>query len=349
MPDAPSTNNADASEPGATSTFTVGGTITGLEGDGLLLESGGDSVVVSKSDKTFVFPKRLEAGARFAVTVKVQPSGPAQTCVVTNGEGTVSGNVTSVSVDCSTNTYVTRVKVTGLVGTGLVLQNNGGDDLTVNASGDFAFAKKVSSGAPYLVTIKTQPANEECEVKVASGTVVDADVTATVTCRQNRVVFTTSTVYDGKLGGLDGADAKCQARATAANLPGTFRAWLSDATGSPSTRFNKSTVPYVLIDGTVVADSYAALTTAPLKHALDLTEIGGVVVTEPQFGRQVVWSTTRENGTVYWDEYSCVHWTSNAETDASQVGSPIVTDTGWSASWTGQPCSRSAPLYCFEQ
>jgi hypothetical protein len=35
----------------------------------------------------------------------------------------------------------------------------------------------------------------------------------------------------------------------AAGLPGTYRAWISDITGSPSTRFTKSTIPYVRRDG----------------------------------------------------------------------------------------------------
>ncbi len=70
--------------------------------------------------------------------------------------------------------------------------------------------------------------------------------------------------------------------------------------------------------------------------------------TEPVFGRQVVWSTTHENGSLYWDEYSCSHWTSNADTDYAQVGDPTVTSY-WSVYWTGQHCSTNVPLYCFEQ
>src|SRR4051812_24811027 len=47
--------------------------------------------------------------------------------------------------------------VTGLAGGGLVLQNNGGDDLAVTAAGPFAFATALGDGATYDVTIKTQP------------------------------------------------------------------------------------------------------------------------------------------------------------------------------------------------
>src|SRR5215212_6677746 len=41
-------------------------------------------------------------------------------------------------------------------------------------------------------------------------------------------VFLSSITYDGNLGGLSGADAKCQGLAAVAGLPGIYKAWLSD-------------------------------------------------------------------------------------------------------------------------
>ncbi|MCA9638983.1 MAG: DUF4215 domain-containing protein, partial [Myxococcales bacterium] len=79
-----------------------------------------------------------------------------------------------------------------------------------------------------------------------------------------RRVFVTSTLYQGNLGGLAGADAKCQARAQAAGLPGTFLAWLSDNTNNPNTRFTKSMGPYVLVNGTKIANNYTDLTDGTL-------------------------------------------------------------------------------------
>src|SRR3954453_5742796 len=49
--------------------------------------------------------------------------------------------------------------VAGLAGTGLVLQNNGADNLSVTASGTFTFATAVKSGAAYAVTVLTQPSS----------------------------------------------------------------------------------------------------------------------------------------------------------------------------------------------
>ncbi|MHA1529067.1 MAG: hypothetical protein ACTSVG_08600, partial [Alphaproteobacteria bacterium] len=68
-----------------------------------------------------------------------------------------------------------------------------------------------------------------------------------------KTVFVTSASFNGTLGGLTGADAKCQAEADgpASIVPsGTYLAWLSDGTDSPNTRFTKTAHPYLLPDGT---------------------------------------------------------------------------------------------------
>ncbi|MCK7466824.1 MAG: hypothetical protein MZU91_00860 [Desulfosudis oleivorans] len=63
--------------------------------------------------------------------------------------------------------------VSGLAGSGLVLQNNGGDDLSISASGSFTFTKAVANESGYAVTIKTQPRafSQTCTVSNGSGTV----------------------------------------------------------------------------------------------------------------------------------------------------------------------------------
>ncbi len=47
--------------------------------------------------------------------------------------------------------------VSGLAGSGLVLQNNAGDDLSISADGTFSFTARVANGGTYAVTVNTQP------------------------------------------------------------------------------------------------------------------------------------------------------------------------------------------------
>ena len=52
-----------------------------------------------------------------------------------------------------------------------------------------------------------------------------------------KYAFVTTWQGDGNIGGLAAADAICQTEAEEAELPGTYKAWLSDSGNSPSTRF----------------------------------------------------------------------------------------------------------------
>lgn len=72
-------------------------------------------------------------------------------------------------------TYTIGGMVTGLSGT-VVLQNNGGNNLAVSATGSFKFTTAVASGSTYNVTVQTQPSNQTCTVTNGSGT-ASANVT----------------------------------------------------------------------------------------------------------------------------------------------------------------------------
>jgi Protein of unknown function (DUF3443) len=68
--------------------------------------------------------------------------------------------------------------VSGLTASGLVLENNGGDSLTVAANATtFTFATGIAPASAYAVTIQTQPTGESCLAFNASGT-ADGNVTS---------------------------------------------------------------------------------------------------------------------------------------------------------------------------
>jgi hypothetical protein len=163
-----------------------------------------------------------------------------------------------------------------------------------------------------------------------------------------KTVFLTSQVYDGDLGGLQGADQKCQALATAAGLKGTYRAWLSDSTASPSTRFSKSKGPYKLVDGTVVATNWADLTDGNLQHRINISELG----TDPFIpGTSVpVWTNTRADGTVTNTQFTCDNFTSaTQDPPGSGWGIVLFTNFSWTELDFSGSCSTTAHLYCFQQ
>jgi subtilisin family serine protease len=86
--------------------------------------------------------------------------------------------VTGVAVNCTTNSFTVGGTVGVLTGAGLVLQNNGGNNLSINTSGTFAFAAPLLSGSAYNVMLLTQPSGQTCTVTNGSGTVGASNVTS---------------------------------------------------------------------------------------------------------------------------------------------------------------------------
>jgi alpha-tubulin suppressor-like RCC1 family protein len=185
-------------------TYTIGGTVSGLVGTGLVLQDNGADNLPISQDGSFLFPTALASGTAYTVTVHTQPSNPAQTCAVTfGGTGTASSNVVIVRVTCNTNSFSLGGTVSGLSGTGLVLQDNGGNNLSVNANGSFTFSTPINRGSGYNVTILTQPSNptQNCAVTNGFGASISGNVTAIqVSCFTTSQTFTVSGTVSGLAG-----------------------------------------------------------------------------------------------------------------------------------------------------
>lgn len=196
------TTTSNSSGSATTTTYTVGGMVSGLSGSGLVLQNNSGNSTSISSDGSFVFSIGIAEGSSYNVTVFSQPTSPSQTCVVSNGSGTMgTTNVADVTINCTTNTYTIGGNVSGLTGTGLVLQNNGGDDVTIDADGGFVFATALTDGATYAITISSQPTSypgQVCSITNGSGTLSGSDITAiSVSCATERTI-------SGTISGLTG-------------------------------------------------------------------------------------------------------------------------------------------------
>ena len=82
--------------------YTVGGTVTGLQGSGLVLLNNSGNSVSPMTNGAFGFSTAIDQGGPYSVTIKSQPTNPAQTCAVYNGSGTIStADVTNIIVTCT--------------------------------------------------------------------------------------------------------------------------------------------------------------------------------------------------------------------------------------------------------
>jgi hypothetical protein len=185
-----------------------------------------------------------------------------------------------------------------------------------------------------------------------------------LTCTRARLTFVTSTTYNGNIGGVTAADAACQGRATAAGLPGTYIAWLSDSTSDAYCRVHGLTGKKATMCGETVLPATAGpwvrtdpqrLPAAPTIDKLlaparqtfypvTHSESGAEVTSSPMF----VWTGTDDNGVL--TGAACDDWTSADGTGT--IRGAMGDLTGGGTAWTDQgadpTCSSLARLRCVE-
>lgn len=157
------------------STYTVGGTVSGLTGASLVLRMGAISLVVNSGATVFKFASGLKTGTAYNVIAAIQP--PGFQCTVSNGIGVIASvNVTNVALACAP-TYTVGGTINGLTGTGLTLKLNAATKSITPGTSSFTFASGLKSGTAYAVTILTQPSGQVCYVTNGAGTIGNAKVT----------------------------------------------------------------------------------------------------------------------------------------------------------------------------
>ena len=173
-------------------TYTIGGAVSGLTGTGLILRNnGGDDLTVAASSVSYTFATAVASNGSYNVTVLTNPGSPTtQVCTVASPSGTASANVTTANVSCA-NAYTIGGTITGTPpGTGLILQNNGVDNLLVPAGAtSFTFSTPLAanlSSSAYNVTVLASPNGQTCTPAAgSSGSVTGNVTTATINCVNN--------------------------------------------------------------------------------------------------------------------------------------------------------------------
>lgn len=202
-----------------TTTYTVGGSISGLTGTGLQLQNNGaDTYFAPPSATSFTFSTPLADSAAYGVTILSQPSG--QACTVgggdnSNGTGNVAGaDITSITITCAdlpAPTYSVGGTVSGVDCGGppgcLWLENNGGDEIYPD-NGPFSFPTKLADGEGYSVTVAGKPGDQTCTVSGGdngdgTGTISSADVTdITVACADTTPTYSVNATVTGGNGSV---------------------------------------------------------------------------------------------------------------------------------------------------
>lgn len=156
-------------------------------------------------------------------------------------------------------------------------------------------------------------------------------------------MFATSTTYNGNLGGVAGADAKCMTRAAAGGLTGTYVAWIS-APGGIDARDRVLDVAYERTDGVEVAANLAQLSTEDLSAPINHDEFGVAIPA----GNFDTWTGTNANGLWFGGSDSdCSNWSVSSGNGGITGGTSQSADVLWTA-WNRETCNNLRRLYCFK-
>jgi len=152
----------------------------------------------------------------------------------------------------------------------------------------------------------------------------------------SKLIFVTNQNWKGKLGGVEGAHAKCALEAKSRGIRGRFHALLGTPAETPVTRSNHYSLKYVrLSDGRTLRSSYHSLF-----HSLD----NPILETGVSAG---VWTGLDTDGRPNGME-NCQSWTSKSGADFGRVGNATQSNSDW-ISAADNNCGNSRRLYCIEQ
>lgn len=208
-------------------------------------------------------------------------------------------------------------------------------------------AQFVDSGIPLAQA--TSLANS---IFVLTGDELSAFIVAAYLDR-TKVIFVTSGSWTGNLGGLAGADAKCQAQSEgelSAVPVGTYKAWLSDSGNSAASRISNANNMFERPDGAIIAYSWADFTDGSLENPINVDENGytvsGYVHTNTYANGSAVAGSNGSN----FD--NCTNFTYGEFFGDSKLGNIGSTSSSWSyevISDSTMWCNELHHLYCIQQ
>ncbi|WP_192484153.1 MULTISPECIES: DUF1554 domain-containing protein [Cysteiniphilum] len=170
----------------------------------------------------------------------------------------------------------------------------------------------------------------------------------TITKAKAYFIFTTTQNYSGNLGGIEGANNKCQLEANALGLDGEYKAMLPDTSRSVKDNINYDQTAYYLnLNNEVVAPPNTLF-------------LGGLKNPIAKNTESYVWSGFVVYDDVYGLSSNCNNWTNDGTSNSPQyfanVANPLATDNSWAAKFDSEKhslqlasCNTPYKLYCVQK
>ncbi len=246
---------------------------------------------------------------------------------------------------------------------GSTLQNNmcnGPDNTTTDCNSIYksciAATAIIATSTPATTTTATATGTG---TGTATGTATGTGTGTGTAANTNKKLFLTTSLYDGNLGGITGADAKCNSDAGKPTGTGTYKAFITDGTvrracsttnctGGVSENLDwvlKPATAYYKADGTTLV--FTTNASGTFSTPSDIKATVGEVTSEFWSG---IYSNTASGGWTTLTPNTCTSWT--VTTGSALRGFPGVIPATNTGDWFGKnnaTCSTTRNLLCVEQ
>lgn len=159
-------------------------------------------------------------------------------------------------------------------------------------------------------------------------------------------IFITSTVYNGNLGGISGADVKCQAAASSVGLSKTYKAILSSDSERARERLNLIGAVHAFDtegEKETIVSLAQDLWSSSLLRAVARDEEGN-------YAASMVWTgTDSDGGNIGSTIENCGNWTDGSAGDNGAVGDSQRVNGLWLEEPAPDACDELRPIYCISQ
>jgi hypothetical protein len=160
---------------GSSGQLELGGTVTGVTKDTLVLQNNGGHDLTLKASGTFFFNDLIGVDEQYNVTVKSIPSN-VDHCDVFGGSGRSAFNVTNVQVVCYLKVHKLGGDITGLGNASGLVVVNGTDKVTVAAGATHFEMTPVGEDSAFGVSVLQSPPGLSCTASNFSGIMAQADI-----------------------------------------------------------------------------------------------------------------------------------------------------------------------------
>lgn len=155
-------------------------------------------------------------------------------------------------------------------------------------------------------------------------------------------IFASSLTYTGNLGGLSGADSKCQALAVAQSLGGNWKAILSTSSVNAKDRISIYSSVELLDGTTLVASDFDDLWDEAVTNRVNRDETNSALS-----GTSKVWTGTDGFGGKHANGTFCNNWTNSTTAYDGRVGDTTKTNVQW-VDQRDEACDSTYRIMCID-